>query len=79
MSKTVKIKCPITGADEITLKFPDPNEFVITQRKGADGKYRQVSKARKEVKNALKPLVSCASLEIPAFPTADLPPALKKD
>ena len=76
LSKTVKKKCPITGSDEITIRFADPNELVITQRKGPDGKYRRVEKPRKEVEATLTPEVSCPSLEIPSF--ADLSPALKK-
>ena len=71
MRKTVKKNCPITGSDEITIKFFDPNELVITQRKGSDGKYRRVEKPRKEVRGALRPEVSCPSLGIP--PLAEAP------
>jgi hypothetical protein len=66
MSKIVKKICPITGSDEITIKLLDPNELVITQRKGSDGKYRRTEKPRKEVRTPLIEL-SCTSLDIPVF------------
>ena len=74
MSKTVKKICPVTGSDEITIEFPDPNELVITQRKRPNGKYRRVLKPRKEVKNALVPIISCPNMEVPL--SADIPQAL---
>lgn len=66
-AKIIRKICPITESYEITIKFFDPNELVVTQRKGSDGKYRQVEKPRKEVRGALRPEVSCPSLEIPVL------------
>jgi hypothetical protein len=66
VSKTVKKNCPITGSDEITIKFLDPDELVQTQRKDSDGKYRQVLKPRKEIKTPLTE-ISCTSLEMPVL------------
>jgi len=66
-AKIIRKICPITESDEITIKFFDPNELVVTQRKGSDGKYRWVEKPRKEVRGALIPEVSCPSLEIPVL------------
>ncbi len=66
-AKIIRKICPITGVDEITTKFFDPDELVITQRKGSDGKYRRVEKPRKEVRGSLIPEVSCPSLEIPVL------------
>ena len=73
MSKTVKKICPVTGLDEITVTYPDPEELVMTQRK-IDGKYKRVLKPRKQVANALKPTFSCPQLEYPFM--ADLPKSL---
>lgn len=67
MSKTVKKICPITGSDEITIRFFDPDELVMTQRKGPDGKYRRVDKPRNEVRGRLRPEVSCQSLGLPVL------------
>ena len=74
MSKTVKNLCPVTGSDEITIEFPDPNELVITQRKGPNGKYRRDMRPRKEVKNALLPIISCPNMILPL--SADISQAL---
>ena len=75
MSKFVKKICPITGSDEIAVMYLDPDELVITQRKGSDGKYRRVMRPRKEVKGGLRPEVICSSAEIPAL--AKLPLSLR--
>ena len=76
MSKTLRKTCPITMSDKITVKFFDPNELVMTQRRGLDGKYRRVEKPRKEVRGALIPEVSCPSLGVP--PLDEAPSFLKK-
>jgi hypothetical protein len=76
MSKIVKKICPVTGADEITIEYPDPNELITTQRKELNGKYRRVSRPRKEVRNALIPKITCLSLEFPEL--AKIPSSLKK-
>jgi hypothetical protein len=67
MSKIIKRICPLTGSDEITIKFFDPDELVTTQRKGSDGKYGRVEKPRKEVRGGLRPEVSCPSLDLPVL------------
>lgn len=76
MSKFVSKICPITGSDEITVKYPDPNELVITRRKGLDGKYERVLRSRKEVRGGLIPEVTCPSLEIPKL--AKVPSSLER-
>lgn len=75
MSKTIKKICPVTGLDEITIEYPNPDELVITQRKQPDGKYERTLKPRKEVRNALLPKVACLNFRHPAL--ADLPESLK--
>jgi len=75
MGKTTKKICPVTGSDEITITYHDPDELVITQRKQPDGKYERTSKPRKEVRNALLPEVACPNLKHPAL--ANLPESLQ--
>lgn len=73
MSKTVKKICPVTGLDEITVTYFDPEELVMTQRK-KDGKYKRVLKPRKQVANALTPAFTCPQLKHPIM--ANLPKPL---
>ena len=63
MNRTVKKICPVTGSDEITVTFPNPEELVMTQRKQPDGKYKRVLRPRKEVKNASLPEVACPNFD----------------
>ena len=70
--KTIKTKCPI-GFEEIKIKILDPDELILTRKRGPDGKYRQIP--RKETKYP-KYEVSCPSLETPHL--ADLSPTLKE-
>lgn len=65
--------CPLTCSDEITIKYPDPNELVLTQRKTSEGKYEKVMRPRREVKNGLLPQISCPSL---GHPLLDAPKPL---
>jgi len=74
MSKIVKKICPVTGSDEITVTYPDPEELVISQRKTKEGKYERVLKPRKQVANGLKPTFSCPQLKHPLM--ANLPKTL---
>ena len=73
MSKIVKKMCPVTGLDEVTVTYFDPEELVVTQRK-KDGKYERVLKPRKQVANALTPTISCPQMKHPSI--ADLPKQL---
>jgi len=65
ISKIVKKICPVTGSDEITVTYFDPEESVMSQRKSKDGKYERVLKPRKQVANGLKPRFSCPQLKHP--------------
>jgi hypothetical protein len=71
MSKIVKKYCPVTGSDEITVTYPNPEEMVVPRRKTKEGKYERVLKPRKQVANGLKPTFSCPQLKHPLM--ADLP------
>ncbi len=55
--RTIKTKCPV-GLEEITIEILDPDELILTRKRGPDGKYRQVP--RKETKYP-KYEVSCPS------------------
>lgn len=61
MNRVIKKICPITGSDEITVIYLDPEELVTTQRKTIEGKYERVLKPRKEVEGGLSPEVDCPS------------------
>ena len=74
MRKTLKMICPVTGTDEITVTYFDPEEKVVSQRKLKDGKYERVLKPRKQVQNGLKPEFSCLQLKHPLI--ANLPESL---
>jgi len=71
MSKTLKMICPVTGTDEITVTYFDPEERIISKKKTKDGKYKQILKPRKQVTNGLTPEFSCPQLKHPLL--ADLP------
>ena len=73
MSKIVKKLCPVTGSDEITVTYCDPEER-ITSKKFKNGKYERVLKPRKQVATGLKPEFSCPQLKHPLL--ANLPKPL---
>ena len=74
MSKVIR-NCPVTGSDEIIITYLDPEELFTTQRKTMEGRYARVLKPRKEVKNALLPMVRCPNFKHPMI--ANLPESLK--
>ena len=67
--RNIKTKCPL-AFKEITIEILDPNELILTKKRGSGGKYRQIP--RKETKYS-KYEISCPSLETPHL--ADLPRA----
>ena len=71
-NKIVKTKCPLC-LDEITIEILDPDELILTRKRGLDEKYRHIP--RKETKYP-KYLISCPSLETPHL--ADLSSTLRE-
>jgi len=47
MSETIKKICPVTGDEEITIKYFDPHEQVSTMQKTKDGEYKKDTETTK--------------------------------